>query len=187
MGKTRRLNRDKVIAAAVAMTNEAGDASTLTLADLAGRLDIRTPSLYNHIKNLDDLHRGLAIYGTMQLQSEMEQAARGKVGRAAVYEVAHAFRRFALQNPGVYPLMQRAPDPDDVEMGQISEQIVHFMQLLFASFGLGGDDALHAVRGLRSLAHGFVSLELSGGFGLPISLDETYTRLVDTFLDGISR
>ena len=41
------------------MTNEAGDASTITLADLAGRLDIKTPSLYNHIRNLDDLHEAL--------------------------------------------------------------------------------------------------------------------------------
>jgi hypothetical protein len=51
-----------------------------------------------------------------------------------------------------------------------------------ASFGLTGDDALHAVRGLRSLVHGFATLEIAGGFGLPLSLDESFDRLLQMFV-----
>jgi hypothetical protein len=38
-----------------------------------------------------------------------------------------------------------------------------------------------------SLAHGFVSLELAGGFGLPIDLDESYRTLMDLLVRGLER
>ena len=36
---------------------------------------------------------------------------------------------------------------------------------VLASYGLRGDDALHAVRGLRSVIHGFATLETREGLG----------------------
>jgi hypothetical protein len=52
---------------------------------------------------------------------------------------------------------------------------------------LNGDDAIHAVRALRSLVHGFATLEVSGGFGIPLDLDESFHRLVDLFIAGIQQ
>jgi hypothetical protein len=52
-------------------------------------------------------------------------------------------------------------------------------------YGLTGEDAVHAVRVLRSAMHGFVSLELMGGFGLPLNLDESFRRLIQMFIDGL--
>jgi hypothetical protein len=46
---------------------------------------------------------------------------------------------------------------------------------------------IQAIRAFRSLAHGFVSLELAGGFGLPIDLDESYRTLMDLLLRGLER
>ena len=40
---------------------------------------------------------------------------------------------------------------------------------------------VHAIRGLRALMHGFVSLEAAGGFAMPLDLDESYHRLVEGF------
>jgi hypothetical protein len=45
--------------------------------------------------------------------------------------------------------------------------------------------ALHAIRGLRSVLHGFASLEQKGGFGLPLDLDVSFRLLVDAFLTGL--
>ena len=53
--KKRTLTKEKVIHAAIDLANELGDVQALSLKLLAERLDIRTPSLYNHIKNQDDL------------------------------------------------------------------------------------------------------------------------------------
>jgi hypothetical protein len=47
------------------------------------------------------------------------------------------------------------------------------------------DEAIHALRGLRSLVHGFATLEISGGFGIPLDLDESFSRLVDLFITGL--
>ncbi len=44
---------------------------------------------------------------------------------------------------------------------------------------------LHAVRGLRSIVPGFVTLEGAGGFGLPLDLDESFRRLVAAFVKGL--
>jgi hypothetical protein len=55
-----------------------------------------------------------------------------------------------------------------------------------ASYGLQGAEAIHAIRGLRSVVHGFVSLEQAGGFGMAISLDDSFQRLIEIFLDGIA-
>jgi hypothetical protein len=37
---------------------------------------------------------------------------------------------------------------------------------------------VHAIRSLRVLLFGLVTLEAAGGFGLPQSVDETLTRLI---------
>ncbi len=44
---------------------------------------------------------------------------------------------------------------------------------------------IHMVRILRSALHGFVSLELGQGFGLPLDLDETFRRLLDLIVTGL--
>ena len=41
-----------------------------------------------------------------------------------------------------------------------------------------GDDAIDAIRALRAALHGFVTLETSGGFGLPADIDRSFDRLV---------
>ena len=49
-----------------------------------------------------------------------------------------------------------------------------------------GDDMIHAIRGLRALMHGFVSLEAAGGFAMPQDLDESYRRLVAGFGEALA-
>ncbi|MGA1836129.1 WHG domain-containing protein [Herbiconiux sp. 11R-BC] len=56
---------------------------------------------------------------------------------------------------------------------------------VLAGFGLEGDDAIDATRGLRSLLHGFVALEAAGGFGLPADVDRSFDRLVDAFIRSL--
>ena len=52
-------------------------------------------------------------------------------------------------------------------------------------YGLDEDAAIHAVRGLRSIAHGFATLELAGGFGIPLARDESYLRLLRAYVAGL--
>ncbi len=61
------------------------------------------------------------------------------------------------------------------------------LRAVLEAYDLRDEAALHAIRGLRSLLHGFVSLELAGGFGLPLDIDESFVRLVRIFIGGLPR
>jgi hypothetical protein len=58
---------------------------------------------------------------------------------------------------------------------------------VLASYELRDDDAVDATRALRSGLHGFVSLESSGGFGLPVDVDRSFERLVGGLLAALSQ
>ncbi|MDQ4077972.1 MAG: WHG domain-containing protein [Chloroflexota bacterium] len=186
MAKRRRLNRELVVQKAVEIADAAGRPDAVTLTALAAALDVRVPSLYNHIANLDDLYHAMAVYGARQLIECLRGAAAGQVGREALLAMADAYRRFAHEHPGLYPLTIRAPEPDDEVLGALARELLQLLLLVLASFGLQGDDALHAVRGFRALLHGFTALEAAEGFKMALDRDDSFHRLVTTYLDGLT-
>ena len=74
----------------------------------------------------------------------------------------------------------------DEELQQEEARSVKVGMAVMASFGLEGEDAVHAVRGLRSVVHGFATLEISGGFGMLLDPDESFNRLVKLFIFGLN-
>jgi AcrR family transcriptional regulator len=186
MAKRRVLTPDSVVQTAAELANEACGIEAVTLNRLAEALDIKVPSLYNHVNGLAGLRRDLTLLAVQDLLRQLRQAVRGVAGREALLNVAHAYRAFAQANPGLYPLVLAAPPPGDQALLEVSEDLVSMLQLLMASYGLQGAEAIHAIRGLRSVVHGFVSLEQAGGFGMAISLDDSFQRLIEIFLDGIA-
>ncbi len=181
----RRLNRQRVVDKAVQLADEARDVQAVTLSELATALEIRTPSLYNHVDGIDDLRQAMALYGLEELLRRMRTAAAGQVGREALRAIACAYRDFAQEHPGIYPLVIRAPDPDEADLIALAQELLQLLLLVLASLGLEGDDALHAVRGLRAVLHGFVALEVASGFKMALPQDESFRRLVETYLDGL--
>ncbi len=156
-----------------------------TLGELAAHLGVRTPSLYNHIDGLDGLRRDVALLGLQELNARLSRAAIGKAGDTAIRAFADAYRAFAHEHPGLYAATQRAPGPDDSELHDAADEVIATIVAVLAAYGLEGDDAVHAVRALRSFLHGFASLEMGGGFGLPLNLDESYRRLLRIFITGL--
>lgn len=178
------LDAAAVVRAAAALA-DANGVEAPTLGDLAAHLGVRTPSLYNHIAGLDGLRRDLALVGVRDLNARLSRAAIGKAGDAAIRAFADAYRAFAHAHPGLYAATQRAPGPDDHELHAAADETVATIVAVLAAYGLEGDDAMHTVRALRSLLHGFVSLERGGGFGLPLDLDESFRQLLQIFIAGL--
>jgi AcrR family transcriptional regulator len=172
----------------IAVAGELADANgleQLTLAQVAGRLGIRLPSVYNHVDGLPGLRRELAILGGHQVMEKVNHAAIGKSADEAVIAVSQALRRYAMEHPGLYAASVRAPAADDLEAQQFGREIVDLTLAVFAPYHLSETDAIHAVRGLRSLIHGFVMLEKAGGFGMPIDRNESFLFLIETYLAGL--
>jgi AcrR family transcriptional regulator len=176
-----------VVQAAAALADEAG-LDAVTLAELAARLGVRTPSLYNHVAGLPGLRRDLALYGTQALGACLGRAVMGKSGDAALLALADAYRAFIAAHPGLYDATirpVRPADPPDPELEEAARATVDVALAVLASYGLSGEAALHAVRGVRSVVHGFATLEAAGGFGLPLDIDESFHRLVRMLITAL--
>ncbi len=186
MKKRRVLNRELVVETAVAMANATRNYEAVTLVALARALNVRMPSLYNHVGGLDDLRQAMAIYALRELIRAMREATVGLVGQAALLAMADAYRHFVQQHPGIYPLAVNAPEADDPALVALAQELVQMLMLVLASMGLGGEAAQHAMRGFRAVLHGFTALEASGGYRLPLSKDESFRELLTTFLAGLA-
>ena len=88
------LDKNAVIASAAALANEKG-LDNVTLKDLADSLEIRSPSLYNHISGLNELKREIMLYGWKQAEESILRAAEGINGYEAIRAMCRAFYRYA--------------------------------------------------------------------------------------------
>jgi AcrR family transcriptional regulator len=182
------LDAEAVVAAASSLADAEG-LQALTLARLAERLGVRSPSLYAHVGGLDDLRTRLATRGARELTIALQAAAAGRARTDALEAVADAYRSYAHAHPGAYAAIQRAPaaaSEPDPEHAVAAAELVDVLVAVLRGYGLHGDDAIHAVRMLRAALHGFVSLEGEGGFAIPIDVDESYRRLVQTLDHGLT-
>jgi hypothetical protein len=80
------------------------------------------------------------------------------------------------------------PDPlhDPALAGPAGRFLDVFLAVL-RGYRLEGSAAIHAVRALRVIIHGFAVIESSGGFGLTEDTAETYDRLIDMYLTTLRR
>ena len=103
---------DRVVEEAELLADEVGLAD-VTLAQIAGRLEVKVPSLYKHVNGLDALHGQISARAVSELGDVMARAAVGLARADAVDALARAYRDWAQRHPGRYSATLRAPDPDD--------------------------------------------------------------------------
>ncbi len=175
------LDRALVVQTAATLVDTMG-LGEVTLTELAAHLDVRLPSLYNHIAGLPGLRRELALFGIREMAKRMGQAVMGKAGDDAILALANTYRAFVNEHPGLYAATFCAPAPDDVELQEASQELVDIVLKVLAFYSLYNEDALHAVRAIRSIIHGFATLENARGFEIPLARDETFRRLIHMFL-----
>lgn len=157
----------------------------VSLATLAKKLGIRPPSLYNHFNGLADLREKLAVYGIERLYEALEEHTIGGSGENRILNVSKAYINFARKHPGLYEATLSAPNPENDEVQRAGSKIVELAVSMLQVYGLEGDTSLHAVRGLRSILHGFSMLEQKGGFGLALDTDRSLELIISSFLRGL--
>jgi AcrR family transcriptional regulator len=173
-----------VQAAADLVDREGIDA--LTLAALAAHFKVAVPSLYNHIGGMPGLLQQLALLGRQQITQVLGRSVMGKSGDDAVIAMADAYRTYVKAHPGVYASTLRAAEVSDLESRATEDEAVEIALKVLAYYDLQGEMALHMVRGFRSLVHGFTTLEVAGGFGLPLDLDESFRLLIQGYIQMLS-
>ncbi|OLO27615.1 TetR family transcriptional regulator [Alkalihalophilus pseudofirmus] len=178
------LDTETIIKTAVEMADNNG-VDSVTLSSLAKQLNIRPPSLYNHIEGLDELKKELAIHGLKKLYQSLVEADTHDKGDLAVRTLALAYVHFVRLHPGLYEATFQAPDMNDPDVQLAGSKIVDLVVNALSVYPLKKDEALHAVRGLRSILHGFSAIEQQGGFGLPLDVDVSLNFIIDTFIRGL--
>jgi AcrR family transcriptional regulator len=189
MSPRSHLTKQTVVQTAADLINADG-LEALSLGRLAKKLGIRTPSLYNHVDGLPGLMRELSILNAHNLADRLNEAAIGHSGPELMRAVMQAIRAYIKEYPGLYLSTLRASGTHaevDPALEKEEARSVKVGMAVMSSFGLEGEDAIHAVRGLRSVVHGFATLEISGGFGMPLDLDKSFSRLVDLFIAGLEQ
>jgi AcrR family transcriptional regulator len=157
----------------------------LTLVALAERLGVRQPSLYKHIEGVAGLRRAIAVQAARDLSGTLGRAAIGRSRGDAIVAVADAYREWAHAHPVRYQLSQPAPRPGDAEHEKVAADFIQMFTDVLSGFGLEGDDAIDAIRGIRSVLHGFVSLEAAGAFAMPQDINRSFRRLVAALIDAL--
>jgi len=166
---------------------DADGLAEVTLARVAEALGVRAPSLYNHVDGLPGMLRMLTLLSLGELTDAIRDAAVGRSGPEALGAVARAYRTYAHEHPGRYASTVRAPAPADPELVAAGLRAVEMIVAVLGAWGLTGDQALHQVRIVRSALHGFVSIEAEGGFGLALSLDESFELMLQTLVAGLGQ
>ena len=94
------LTKDLILAEAVACMESTGQ-PVVSLHEVARRLGVKTPSLYNHIKNTKELRYEIFQYAIGQFVANQRAATANKRKDEAVRAFAEAYHTFATENKGL--------------------------------------------------------------------------------------
>jgi AcrR family transcriptional regulator len=180
----RRLDVERVVEEAVRIADAEG-LQAVTLARVAAALGVRPPSLYNHVASHEALLRAIALRGLAELGDALRRAAVGRARTDALVAVAHAYRVYAHAHPGCFAATLSTPTPGDREVERAAADVVAVIAAIVSGWGIQDDDAIHAVRTIRSALHGFVTIEAAGGFGTFVDRDASFEHVVQTLAAGL--
>ncbi|GGJ78410.1 TetR family transcriptional regulator [Streptomyces camponoticapitis] len=167
-----------VVAAGAALADEVGLAN-LTMGLLAERLGVRTPSLYKHVGGQEDLNRRIATLALGEAADAIGGAVQGYAGRDALAAAARAFRAFVLEHPGRYgATIGVEPHGPDDPLAVAGRRSLGAFRAVLRGYDIAEPDVDHALRMLRSLCHGFATLQAANGFQWSADIDESFEWLI---------
>jgi len=171
-----------VTAAGAVLADEVGFAQ-LSMGLVAERLGVRTPSLYKHVDSQADLAHRIAVLAADELADAVGAAVQGRAGSAALAAAAQALRTYVKEHPGRYAALNgaRATGPDD-PFAAAGQRALGPLAAVLHGYDLPAAQEVHALRMLRSVLHGYVTLELASGFQLATDTDDSFSWVID-FID----
>jgi AcrR family transcriptional regulator len=150
---------------------------------LAERLGIKTPSLYKHVAGQADLAHRIGVLAMIEFGDAIRDATQGRAGSDALAAGAQAMRKYVLEHPGRYAAgnAARPIGPDD-PLIQADERVRTSWSAMLRGYRLDPGQEIHAMRMLRSMLHGFATVEAAGGFQIDANVDNSFTWMIN-FID----
>lgn len=177
------LTAETVVRAALEVVDAQG-IDALTLAAVAAKTNVATPSLYKHVASLAELKTLVGVVVLEEMADRLTSAVLGLGGDDAVRALMREARDYVVEHPHRYAAMPLDALHDDAAKSA-GEKLMQVFLAVFKGYGLRGAKAIHATRCLRAMVHGFAVLESQGGFGLPENLDETYRMMIEMLVKSL--
>lgn len=179
------LSAERLVQAGGELADEVGF-EQLTVSALARRFDVKVASLYSHVRSSQDLKTRIALAALAELADLGTAALAGRSGQDALAALGNVYRDYARAHPGRYAAARMTLDAETAA-ASAGPRHSDMLRAILRGYDLPESDHVHAIRLLGSVFHGYVSLELSGGFDHsdPGSA-ESWARAMDA-LDALLR
>ncbi|GAA2147491.1 AcrR family transcriptional regulator [Humibacillus xanthopallidus] len=167
----------------IARAAEQADASgfdSVSLAAVARSFGVRTPSLYEHVRDLAALRDGVTVLALDELATLISDAVAGRAQRDALLGLFSAHRTYAQTRPGCWESLQRRAGPEAVS-APAAQRMVRVIDAVLRGYGIRDGDRTHATRIVGAALNGFLNLERIGSFAhSEPAPDQSWTELLDS-------
>ncbi|HFD6749710.1 TPA: TetR/AcrR family transcriptional regulator [Enterococcus faecium] len=174
--------------AAIEVTSNLADEiglNNVSLKKIAEKLNIQTPSLYNHIDSLDDLLREVGHKGMLDMNDRMMKVAVGTYGDSAIKTVAIEYLNFMIEHPGVYEIIQWTSWNGNDKTAEIFSNYTSLLTTLILSCNFNKKDTENILNLLTGTIHGYTTLQLRNAFTQPNKVRNELSNAIDTVLIGV--
>jgi AcrR family transcriptional regulator len=172
--RNRNLMIQSILETARAIMLEEGVAA-LSMQELARRLDMRAPSLYNYFSSKMDIYNALFRLGFTLFGEHMDKVVEGaQTWQEELRHTFEAYMTFAIQNPDLYQLCFERPVPGfvpsdeslQVSFGRLQKSYERAARLLTViDTGLPSEQTADLI---IAMMHGLTALHMSNEPHLPV-------------------
>ncbi len=181
--RRRTLTREKVVDAAIDIIDELGW-DPLSMTSLSARLEVVTASLYNHVRNLDDVRGAVQVRTMAELGAHLRETAMGRTGVDGLRALVDAHRVWATEHPHRYRTLTTSPVDREAFISAALDANTALRTML-ASCGVPPEDTLDAAVSIFAAMHGFVMLVNTDFLGDELDLDSIYESVLRGALSGV--
>lgn len=181
--KGQSLTKNDVVLAALYCLETEGEKS-LGINRVARELNIKPPSIYNHISNNEELRICVAIEGWKKLYNYLISSNLPcEKKEDSIKVLLNSFRKFAHENKDLYLVISNTSiDQTRLDFLEVSKKFFDLFDKILSQFNISKKDQIHVLRLLRSTSHGFIMLELQSQFELPTNINESYDFIIKSTL-----
>lgn len=178
------ISDELIIETSAGIANKVG-LNNLSLKIIAEELNIKSPSLYNHIASLEEIKQRLMVYGWKQMEEKMLDAAVGVSGYEALKNMCYAFYDYATDNKGVFTAMLWYNKYESADKDKATKRLFDMVFKVMKPLDISDVNINHIIRTLRSFSEGFSLLIINNSFGYPVSIKESFDLSLEIIMNGI--
>ncbi len=178
------ISDELIIETSARIANKVG-LDNLSLKIIAEELNIKSPSLYNHISSLNEIKSQLMVYGWKQIEEKMIDSAVGVSGYEALKNMCNVFYDYATNNKGIFTAMLWYNKYESDEKQNATTRLFNMLFKIMKSLNITDENINHIIRTLRGFLEGFSLLVNNNAFGNPISIKESFDLSLEIIMNGI--